>query len=173
MQEIRKIGGAWRKPPSTAAGGPCYRSVRGPGQITNTIRIMTYTNTNELPLRRDTFRRAWRKFAAEESFAGMTLEEFEAATSPAVKSRDDIADLRAQLAGELRQRRAMDADLRSKLALVVNAVRGNQAHGEDSPLYRAFGYVPKSERSSGLTRKGTPAPPTEPAEAPAAEADAA
>ncbi|MGB6220704.1 hypothetical protein [Haloferula sp.] len=26
-------------------------------------------------------------------------------------------------------------------------------YGEDSPLYRAMGFVPKSERSSGLTRR--------------------
>jgi hypothetical protein len=40
----------------------------------------------------------------------------------------------------------------------VNSVRGTPGFGPDSPLYRALGYVRKSERKSGLTRKGaTPA----------------
>ena len=37
--------------------------------------------------------------------------------------------------------------------LVVNAVKGDPAHGEDSDLYEAMGYVRKSARKSGLTRK--------------------
>jgi hypothetical protein len=36
---------------------------------------------------------------------------------------------------------------------VVNAVKAHPKYGEDSSLYAAMGYVPKSERSSGLTRK--------------------
>jgi hypothetical protein len=37
-----------------------------------------------------------------------------------------------------------------------NLVKGVQSHpeyGEDSPLYRAMGFVPFSERRSGLTRR--------------------
>jgi hypothetical protein len=33
-------------------------------------------------------------------------------------------------------------------------VRGTPQHGPDSSLYRALGYIRKSERRSGLTRKG-------------------
>jgi hypothetical protein len=32
-------------------------------------------------------------------------------------------------------------------------VQGHPEYGEDSPLYRAMGFVPFSERSSGLSRK--------------------
>ena len=35
---------------------------------------------------------------------------------------------------------------------MVNAVRGDIGYGEDSALYKALGYVPKSERKSGLRR---------------------
>jgi hypothetical protein len=33
-------------------------------------------------------------------------------------------------------------------------VLGDPAYGPDSALYEALGYVRKSERKSGLTRKG-------------------
>ena len=35
---------------------------------------------------------------------------------------------------------------------VVNSVKGDPHHGENSALYASFGYVRKSERKSGLTR---------------------
>ncbi|MBA2593787.1 MAG: hypothetical protein M3495_08480 [Pseudomonadota bacterium] len=37
-------------------------------------------------------------------------------------------------------------------AKAVNAVRGDVEYGEDSAFYKALGYVPKSERKSGLRR---------------------
>jgi hypothetical protein len=49
-----------------------------------------------------------------------------------------------------------DEKLKSLSALlraVVRGVQGHPDHGEDSPLYRAMGFVPFSERSSGLTRR--------------------
>ena len=36
---------------------------------------------------------------------------------------------------------------------VVNGVVGDPAYGDDSPLYGAMGFVRKSERKSGLTKK--------------------
>ena len=36
---------------------------------------------------------------------------------------------------------------------VVDSVKGDPAYGEDSDLYAAMGYVRKSARKSGLTRK--------------------
>jgi hypothetical protein len=43
---------------------------------------------------------------------------------------------------------------------VVNAVKGDPKFGDDSDLYDAMGYVRKSARQSGLSRKenATPAP---------------
>jgi hypothetical protein len=37
--------------------------------------------------------------------------------------------------------------------LVTNGVIGDPTEGPDSALYEAFGYVRKSEKKSGLTRK--------------------
>ena len=41
---------------------------------------------------------------------------------------------------------------------VVKGVAGDADFGEDSDLYEAMGYVRKSERKSGLSRKKTPPP---------------
>ena len=38
-------------------------------------------------------------------------------------------------------------------ARVVNAVKSDPEEGKDSDLYEAMGYVRKSNRSSGLTRR--------------------
>lgn len=36
---------------------------------------------------------------------------------------------------------------------VGDAARGNPQYGPDSAFYKAMGFVPDSERSSGLTRR--------------------
>ena len=41
-------------------------------------------------------------------------------------------------------------DKRSKVGM---GVAGDPAYGNDSPLYGAMGFVRKSEKKSGLTRK--------------------
>ena len=105
------------------------------------------------------FQAAWREIAAEASFAGMTLAEFETQTAPLAQSIQRLQALDAQYAAELKARDEADAAVRETLRIVVNAVRGDPAYGEDSRLYRAMGFVPLSERQSGLTRKGTAAPP--------------
>jgi hypothetical protein len=104
------------------------------------------------------FLAAWREIAAEASFAGMTLAEFETQTAPLTQSLQKLQALDAQYAAELKVRDEGEATAREVLRLVANAVRGNPAFGENSPLYRAMGFVPLSERQSGLTRKITATP---------------
>ena len=101
------------------------------------------------------FLAAWREIAPQASFAGMTLAEFETQTAPLMESIQRLQALDAQYAAELKARDEADTAARDTLRLVANAVRGTPAHGEDSRLYRAMGFVPLSERQSGLTRKGT------------------
>ncbi|MGB6219512.1 hypothetical protein [Haloferula sp.] len=110
------------------------------------------------------FRAAWREIVPDATFAGMTLAEFEAEVEPVETNASRIESLVAQQAAALTERQQVDAAARSTMSLVVNAVRGDPAYGEDSQLYRAFGYVPKSERRSGLKRgagTGSEDPPAE------------
>jgi hypothetical protein len=101
------------------------------------------------------FTAAWREIAPEASFAGMTLAEFETQTAPLMQSAQRLQALDAKYAAELKARDEAEAAARESMRLVANAVRGNPAYGEDGQLYRAMGYVPLSQRQSGLTRKGS------------------
>jgi hypothetical protein len=100
-----------------------------------------------------TFRRSWREMAPDATFAGMTLAEFEAAVSAPLALRDEIVALETQLGGKKTEKLVADMAANELLDLVVNSVRGTPGFGQDCALYRACGYVRKSERKSGLTRK--------------------
>lgn len=104
------------------------------------------------------FRTAWREIASESTFAGMSLAQFEARVAPVKEVASKLEALATQRAAAQTEQLQIENDAKLALSLVINAVRGDPAHGEDSRLYRALGFVPKSERRSGLTRRG-PAPP--------------
>lgn len=95
----------------------------------------------------------WRTLAPDKSFGGMTLKQFEDATASSMSTRATIADIDAQKIQAIAAREAADADFLAKAQLVVNGVLADPTEGEDSALYEALGYVRKSERKSGLTRK--------------------
>ena len=109
--------------------------------------------STEITSRRERIRTAWSELAPAETFAGLALNEFVADTVDSVTLREEIDATRAKLAGLYLQREQADAENRNTMQLVINSVRGNPAFGEDSALYRAMGFVPKSERDSGLTRR--------------------
>jgi hypothetical protein len=109
--------------------------------------------STEITSRRERIRTAWSELAPAETFAGLALNEFVADTADSVTLREEIDATRAKLAGLYLQREQADAENRNTMQLVINSVRGNPAFGEDSALYRAMGFVPKSERDSGLTRR--------------------
>lgn len=110
--------------------------------------------------RRNSFTRVWQELAPSDSFAEMTIAQFTAATTATVTLRDDIETTRAQLTALLQQRELADEETRKTIKLVINAVRGNPQYGENSPLYRALGYVPTNARSNGLTRTKAAMPKT-------------
>ena len=98
---------------------------------------------------------AWEEHALDAKFAEMTLDEFKAKVQPSLDSREKIASLRRQLEAAIKKRQESDAASTDICTKVVNAVRGDIEHGDDSALFKALGYVPKSERRSGLRRMTT------------------
>lgn len=99
---------------------------------------------------------AWRTLAPDKSFGGMTLAQFEStAVGPARAARRRIDDLNDQITEALATREQADETFYTKAQLVTSGVLADPTEGPDSPLYAAFGYTRKSERKSGLTRKGT------------------
>lgn len=100
---------------------------------------------------------AWKTLRPEKSFAGMTLAQFEAKLKPALDARAAIAALESQMIAAQNQRDDADEAALATIALLVHAVKGDPAEGEDGELYEALGYVRKSERRSGLRRGKTAA----------------
>ena len=68
----------------------------------------------------------------------------------------EIADLKAELKMKSDVRDDKYVALNEKRSKVGLGVAGSPDYGNDSPLYGAMGFVRKSEKKSGLTRKKKP-----------------
>mgnify|MGYP000558872284 FL=1 len=116
-------------------------------------------NNNTSPQRRRPGRKAedirlvWKEQAPEAVFAGKTLAELEASLTELQQSNEDLKIKDQARSAAVKTR---DDRLKALTALLRGVVKGVQCHpeyGEDSPLYRAMGFVPYSERKSGLSRR--------------------
>ncbi len=96
---------------------------------------------------------AWRDLTPGERFADMTLEEFEREINKSINVRTEITDLENQTTNKTQERDITDESNWELALFVVASVVANRNFGPNSGLYEAMGYVPKSERKSGLTRK--------------------
>ena len=99
---------------------------------------------------------AWKTIAPNATFAGMTLAQYQAKVQPSVDARTTLADLKEQIIATEVARDKADKVTNPTNQLVVNAVKGDPNYGDDSDLYAGMGYVRKSARASGLSRKQTP-----------------
>ncbi len=106
---------------------------------------------------------AWSDLAPDKKFGLMTLEEFKQRVKPSLETRQSLRTLKDTQINALTTRAHSDEESLKALLLVVNAIKGDPTEGEDSALYQACGYVRKSERKSGLTRKSKTAQPLAPA----------
>ena len=96
---------------------------------------------------------AWTNLRPTKSFAGMTLAEFELAMAPSIEARHQLRDALALVAKAIVDRDNADRQTMPTLRRVVAAVVADETEGDDSALYAAMGYVRKSDRRSGLTRR--------------------
>ena len=96
---------------------------------------------------------SWQQLAPSDSFAGMTLAEFQAATAQSKTRRHEVMALFAELAAKRKERAEADAATKVLVDLVIHSIKGSPQHGSDSALYCSLGYVPQSERKTGMTRR--------------------
>jgi hypothetical protein len=108
---------------------------------------ITDANGEPLPGRED----LWIGLLGHRSEVANRRRDFVAA--PSLNSRRRIAELEDQLTQELAKRDNADDALAPKIQLVVAGVLADPTEGPDSALLEAMGYVRKSERKTGLTRK--------------------
>jgi len=96
----------------------------------------------------------WKTLRPEKVFAGLSLAQCEEKLAPSLKARDTIARLDNEQIAAQNQRDDADRVSLDVIQRVISAVKADGDEGEDGELYEAMGYVRKSERRSGLTRKG-------------------
>ena len=113
----------------------------------------TNNQRRQLGRKAEDFRIAWKEQAPETTFGGKTLADLEAdiaALDGAVEQFDITSSNRS---AALRARDGKKEELNRTLRSIMRGVQADPAHGENSPLYRSMGYIPLSERASGLSRK--------------------
>lgn len=113
-------------------------------------------NNTKINSRANAVATAWANLAKDDSFAGLTLQQFTQMVDAVDGHQTDMNNLMAQYTGATKERDDLHVALNETTLAVVDAVKADLAkHGPDSPLYKTMGYVPKSERASGLSRKAT------------------
>ncbi len=99
---------------------------------------------------------AWKEGALDVEFMGVRQTDLNGQITAIEAKEETLDDLRAQV--KILEEEIQDdyGALDDTLVNVGNGVRGDKDFGDDSPLYGAMGFVRKSERASGLTRKTKP-----------------
>ncbi|MDQ4122845.1 MAG: hypothetical protein M3209_15520 [Acidobacteriota bacterium] len=120
---------------------------------------MTKVNNREVREQCARMNDAWTEGAPTVTFNGITQTAFAADIAAAAAADAEVGDLEAQLNMKRDERDTKYAALNEKRSKVGLGVAGNPDLGNDSPLFGAMGFVRKSERASGLTRKSRK-PPT-------------
>ncbi len=96
---------------------------------------------------------AWKTLADTKSFGGMTFTQFSALVADCMTPRVRLFELDDEKLQEQANRDSSDLTAMARVQLVVAGVIADPTEGSNSALYEAMGYVRKSERKSGLTRK--------------------
>ncbi|MBX7172035.1 MAG: hypothetical protein K1X72_13815 [Pyrinomonadaceae bacterium] len=103
----------------------------------------------------ETILNAFEHIAPNDTFGGQTSAQFAADVQASRDVRAEIDDMESKLADLKVKRDNIDAGNLKKAELIVNGVVGDPNYGPDSSLYEEMGYIRKSNRKSGLTRKNT------------------
>lgn len=118
-----------------------------------TFNIMPKHTQKTVSARRSQFIASWREYAPDETFAGISLEQFEESTLAPLETRARLVEARTKISGLQLERNQADRAMNDTMVIVAHAIRGNPAYGEDGPFYRSLGYIPKSERRSGRSHR--------------------
>lgn len=97
--------------------------------------------------------KAWGQFAPAATFGGMTLAQFTTKVQPSLDARGEISTREAEIKSWADKRDDADVATSVANAAVIKGIVGDVNYGDNSDLYEACGYIRKSEKKSGLTRK--------------------
>lgn len=102
----------------------------------------------------------WKKVRPSKTIDGQTVDQFTTnKLKPCNDARDTIESLKLQLVAASNARDKADDAAYVAAQDVVKAVRADKTEGgDDGDLYEAMGFVRKSERKSGLSRRKSEEP---------------
>lgn len=96
---------------------------------------------------------AWKTLAPAKQFGGLSAADFEALVNASMDARVEVAAADDARTRAVASREGSDDVTMQKSLQIVAGVVADPTEGDDSALYEAMGYVRKSNRASGLTRK--------------------
>lgn len=96
---------------------------------------------------------ALKTLAPDKTFGGSTVATFETQVNKSLAPRARLIQIEDEKKQQQALRESEDRITMKQVQLIVNGVLADSEYGDDSALYEAMGYVRKSERASGLTRK--------------------
>jgi hypothetical protein len=114
---------------------------------------MKKTNPKKTMARAETVLNALEQLAPNAVFGGKKLSDCLAQVNLSRNKRDILNDIDQQKIQAINDRDATDEETMAMIDLIINGVVGDPNYGPDSALYEAMGFVRKSARKSGLTRK--------------------
>ncbi|HRH41064.1 MAG TPA: hypothetical protein PKY82_05420 [Pyrinomonadaceae bacterium] len=101
---------------------------------------------------------AVRELAPEKVFGGIPLADYDSIVQEAVDVRTEHVNAEINVSNLANKRDNIDERALKMRELIVNGIIGDPEFGPDSTLYERCGYIRKSNRKSGLTRKATKKP---------------
>ena len=108
---------------------------------------------NEIKYNR--FLNALTTLAPDKVFAGIKLGDFVTQTDKSDLPRTDLLRLKDEAMQAEAARNNADTATMKMCEMIKNGVVADPEFGDDSALYEALGFIRKSARRSGLTRKKT------------------
>lgn len=114
---------------------------------------MPRVNKKTINRRATKMENGWEEGAPAVKFRKTSLDDLKAKRAQIATAEAEADDLATQLRMKENQINDFYTELDDMIVNVGEGVRGHDDYGSDSPLYGAMGFVRKSQRKSGLTRK--------------------
>ena len=114
---------------------------------------MAKLNKKKIDERADKMENGWEAEAPTVKFKKHSLEDLKAKRLEIATAKQESADLKAQAKLKDGKIDTLYGELDDMMVDVGESVAGHDDYGKDSLLYGLMGFIRKSLRSSGLTRK--------------------
>jgi len=111
------------------------------------------TATIDLSRRVDLIAQAWRRLRPDKTYSNLTVEQFVEGAKASADVRAVLKELDGHTKATHKRRKLVDASTEALIRRVVHAVQGDEEDGENSEIYAAMGFVPRSQRARRARRR--------------------